>query len=371
MKKQLIIFSYDFPPSDGGIARLCQEISIEAKSHYESVTVLTRKKNGVNTPYNNDQTIVIQVANKRGKCEIECFNYLRKIKEKGDYDILCGLWHPEGIIAFISGFKNVFVLAHGTELLAGRSKFRKKLWLPLYAKLILKKAKGIIANSHYTESLVKNISKRANSRTIPLAVNHNFFCPNKKRINLDTSTLNICTISRIHKFKGHDFVIQTISKLPNDYKTKIKYNIGGTGTYLPKLKELVQELNLSEIVKFYGFIKDEDLPLFYNANDLFILCTREEENSTQVEGFGLVFLEAQACGIPVIGAKTGGIPDAIEDGNGGWLIEQDNRTELSNLLINLIDNPSTIKEEGNKARIRVEREATWQYYCNKLFKYMN
>ena len=107
---------------------------------------------------------------------------------------------------------------------------------------------------------------------------------------------------------------------------------------------------------------------FYNFNDIFVLCTREATNSTSVEGFGLVFLEAQACGIPVIGVRSGGIPDAIEEGNGGWLIEQDNELKLANLFQCLIDNRELVVKEGKKARIRVVEKANWKKYNESLYK---
>lgn len=365
MSKNLIIFSYDFPPSDGGIARLCQEISVGSLKYYNKVIVLTRKKDGISKPYNSTDRINIkEVDSRRGYCEIQSYKFLKAIKNKRNYDILCGLWHPEATITLLAGFKNVYILAHGTELLAGNSNLRCQLWLPLYAKRVLKKAKLVIANSCYTEQLVKRVSPKANSMALPLAVNHNFFRPKKKKKD---DFLNICTVSRIHKFKGHDLILKTIANLPIDYQSKIRYNIAGTGNYLDSLKKLVEEFGLNDIVRFFGFVPDDALPDFYNANDLFILCTRETESSTAVEGFGLVFLEAQACALPVIGTRTGGIPDAVKDGDGGWLIEQDNEEELSCLLKKLIDQTSTVQDMGIKARLRVEKEATWEHYCDNLF----
>src|SRR5690606_20103569 len=153
-----------------------------------------------------------------------------------------------------------------------------------------------------------------------------------------------------------------------EFKSKIHWNIGGTGSYLIDLKVLVKELGIEDNVTFHGFIPDEELPSFYNSNDIFVLCTREQANSTSVEGFGLVFLEAQSCGIPVIGVCSGGIPDAIEEGNGGWLIEQDSEQMLASLLMKLIKNRELVIQEGVKARARVLEKANWKIYNEKLFK---
>lgn len=369
MKKSLILFSYDYPPSNGGIARLCHEIAVRAKHYYEKVTVITRSKNIDNITYNYNEVEIIELPSKRIKCELAAINYLRKIECKEKVDILCGIWHPEGLLSMLSGFTNVYILGHGTEFLYGKSKFRKNFWLPVYAKRILNKASKVITNSSYTKGLVQEITKKADAVSLSLAVNHEFFKPVKiKKENNDKICL--CSVSRVQKFKGHDFILKTIAALPETYQSKIQYNIAGTGSYLPELKQLTQQLKLDGIVSFKGFIPDNDLPSFYNENDLFVLCTRESFDSTAVEGFGLAFLEAQSCGIPVIGTRTGGIPDAIHEGNGGWLIEQDNEEELSALLMKLIDNFTLIKDMGTKARKRVENTATWEFYCEKLFKYI-
>lgn len=369
MNRSLILFSYDFPPSDGGIARLCHEIAVGAGSYYERVVVLTRERTGYSVLYNQSAGIeLVEVRPQRGACEYDCFRYLRAIRNKEQYDIICGLWHPEAAIALAAGFKEVYTLAHGAELLPGASLFRKSFWLPIYGKYILKSVKSVIANSSYTEKLVKNICSDVRSIAIPLAVNEEFFKPASKEKT--DRILSICTVSRIQPFKAHDFILKTIAKLPQEYKDRLHYNIAGTGPYLSQLKRLAAGLDLKDRVSFHGFIPDLQLPAFYNANELFILCTRESGDSTQVEGFGLVFLEAQACGLPVIGSRTGGIPDAVEEGNGGWLIEQDNEKELSDLLVRLTDNPQLLREMGRKARTRVEKEATWKMYCKKLFSYI-
>lgn len=265
--------------------------------------------------------------------------------------------------------KNVYILGHGTEFLSGRSTFRRLLWLPVYSKFVLNHAKKIITNSNYTASLVFKIADKAKVIAIPLAVNHNYFVPAEKETNDDK--LKLSSVSRIFKFKGHDFIIQTISDLPEKYLSKIELHIAGKGPYLNDLEHLVEKLNLRNQVFLHKYVPDDKLPDFYNRSDVFILCTRQSLSSTEVEGFGLVFLEAQSCGKPAIGTNTGGIPDAIDPKNGGWLIEQDNKEQLTNLLIQLIEDKDYLKDQALKARLRILEKCTWDFYCEKLFKEMN
>lgn len=367
--KKLIIFSYDFPPSNGGIARLCQEIAVGMQKHYEKVTVVTRDVVGQNIPYNFSGIEVVKLPSKRIRLEKVAYNYFKTLEDKESVDVLCGVWHPEATICHLAAIKNVYVLGHGTEFLFGKSIFRKRVWLPFYAKWVLKKSKLIIANSNYTKDLILKIDKSISVIALPLAVNQNFFKPiiGKK----DNSKFKICSLSRIFQFKGYDFIAKTLAGLPPLYREKIQWNIGGTGPYLNELKVLIDNLGIKENVCFLGFIQDSELPTFYNQNDVFILCTREDTDSTSVEGFGLVFLEAQSCGIPVIGTSTGGISDAVSDNNGGWLIEQDNELQLRELLVKLIEDTDIIKIESLKARDRVLTECTWDLYCENLFDRMN
>ena len=111
----------------------------------------------------------------------------------------------------------------------------------------------------------------------------------------------------------------------------------------------------------------DHLHLYRSAN-LFVLGTREDPDQPDVEGFGLALLEAQACGIPVVGTRTGGILDAVAEGHGGWLIDQDDVGALAAILARLVDDPEEFRQMGRAARQRVERECTWGHYMDRLIE---
>ena len=367
-KRNLIILSYDYPPSTGGIARLCHEITLGLQSYYKSIKVITVAVLGITTPYNSSSDVeIIRVPPKRIKAEFKTIKILQKLKNKDSYDVLCGIWHPEALLAHLAGMKNIFVIGHGTEFLSGGSKFRKYFWMPFYAKWLLNKTKKIVTNSDYTKELVEKISSKANVIPLPLGVNHTFFSPLEK-IKEPSEIIKFCTVARVLEFKGHNFILKTFESLPESLRSKIEWHIAGTGPFLNDLKNLIKKSSISNQIKMYGFVEDKLLPHFYRNNDVFILATREQESSNQVEGFGLVFLEAQSCGVPVIGTKTGGISDAIDDENGGWLFEQDNTKDLTEILTSILTSPKIIQEQATKARERVLKKSSWEIYCNQLFK---
>jgi phosphatidylinositol alpha-1,6-mannosyltransferase len=134
------------------------------------------------------------------------------------------------------------------------------------------------------------------------------------------------------------------------------------------LAQAADFLGPAELVRWLGYVPEVDLPDLYRSADLFLLCTREDRGQAEVEGFGLAFLEAQACGIPVVGTRTGGISDAVAEGQGGWLIDQDNTGALAAILADLVETPAEFERMGRIARERVEQECTWDHYIDRFIQ---
>lgn len=141
--------------------------------------------------------------------------------------------------------RETYILAHGAEYLAGKSFFRRCIW-PTYRRFILRNASCVIANSHYTETLVKHCSPNAKTIAIPLAVDAIHFRPTCEKYK--DGLLHLCSISRLEKFKGHDFIIRTIASLPAKYKQQVRLHLGGKGKYKSALERMVTDLGLSDIV---------------------------------------------------------------------------------------------------------------------------
>ena len=106
---------------------------------------------------------------------------------------------------------------------------------------------------------------------------------------------------------------------------------------------------------------DADLIDVYNASDVFVLCSKNMEQKRAVEGFGMVILEALACGVPVIGTASGGIPDAIGQGEGRFLIKGDSTEALSETLIQLYRNRNQKPHSAGSLK-------SWKEYCEGFFR---
>lgn len=355
------IVSFDYPPSNGGIARLCFEIKKNLLNFGNQVVVLAPTCDGYDLQ--NDENVV-RFGGGRLSLYKKIYSYLKSNVTDEDI-VITGTWHPAGLICELA-CANVYFLAHGLEFLSAGN-WKRQLFLNTVGKCVLRKANGVVANSHYTAHLVKKISPMSNVFALPLAVDCDAFRPTKPKVMDDV--VRVFSISRLEKFKGHDFLIDVVSDINKRYPGKIQLVIGGKGPYKESLEHRTKQKGADNYISFAGYISDEALCDYYSEADLFVLCTRQSQNSTNVEGFGLVFCEAQACGTAVIGTRTGGIPDAIEEDNGGWLIEQDNQVELSNLLEKAISDKISIHNMGKLARRRME-QYRWEEYTKKLIEYV-
>lgn len=369
-KNKLLFFSYDFPPLEGGISRLCDEIVKQFISKGWDVEALSQERN-IKGGYKTNNYPIKRVQEKRFYKEYESYKILKKCPKKTL--IITGVWHPEALLAILAGHKNVVVLAHGNDIMKGKKSFKNSI-LSFFRKIVLEKSKLVICNSHYTEKTILEQFPNINTKVCTLGVDEKRFTPTddknkiRKELSLPIDKKIILTTSRVNKYKAHDVVLKALSLLEKNILEQLHYCVVGRGDYLESLQKLAKELNIEQYVQWYGFIEEDDLPKIYQASDLFVLCTREEKDIKAVEGFGLVFLEAQASQTPCIGADQGGISDAISHENGGWLIERDDEKKLSEYFKELVSNPEKFEKEGIKARKRVETETTWEHFGEKVFK---
>lgn len=358
------LLSFDYPPNHGGISRLCGEIARALRDRGARGGVVTQ---AAREPTPAAYPIGARVPASRPQRELSTLRHLRG----STGGVLAGIWYPEGLLALLARRRPLVVLAHGLELRPTRAHWRRSLWRML-CRRVLTAADLVITNSHYTGELAREVAPTARIATVPLAVDEKRFTPGdrmaaRERFGVAGRRV-ISTVARVRAYKGHDTVLHAIAALTPEERQEIVYLVAGRGPDLPALQELAKRLGVAEQVRWLGFVAEEDLPEVYRASDLFVLCTRDQPDGPDVEGFGLVFLEAQACGTPVIGARTGGIPDAIEYGRGGWLIEQDDVPALAAHLSRLVAEPDIYAEAGRAARARVESGHTWAHYTDRFFE---
>ncbi|MEK7159558.1 MAG: glycosyltransferase family 4 protein [Patescibacteria group bacterium] len=260
------------------------------------------------------------------------------------------------------------VSLHGLELALSKQD-RWKHWL---VKKILQSAEHLIVNSEFTRNLLINFDERVLNKTIVVYpcpnVNFEICAEEKIKTFLEKNNLVnkkiILTIGRLIERKGQDMVIDAMLKILEKVPDAV-YLIVGQGERLNFLREKVKALGLVNNVKFFVDTLDSELPMFYHLSKLFIMPCRELVNG-DVEGFGIVFLEANVYGKPVIAGKSGGAIEAVEHEVSGLLVDPKNIDKIAQAMILLLENEDYANKLGEAGRRRVEEKFNWQTQAKKL-----
>jgi phosphatidylinositol alpha-1,6-mannosyltransferase len=230
---------------------------------------------------------------------------------------------PEGFAAWLlkrfTGIKYL-LFVHGEEMrVAGGS--RELTWM---ARRVLAGAERIIANSHNTARILREEWNVAEKRITVLhpGVDTERFCPAprdlavRERLGWGERPV-VLTVGRLQKRKGHDMLIRALPAI-REAVPDVLYSIVGDGEERQPLESLVWELGLASHVQFRGEPADDELVQCYQQCDLFALPNREVNGD--IEGFGMVLVEAQACGKPVIAGDSGGTAETLQPGVTGKVV---------------------------------------------------
>ena len=236
-------------------------------------------------------------------------------------------------------------------------------------------AEGIVANSRFTANLLLDGGVAPHR----IAVIHPGTDPAKFRPSPRDEQMSqalglggkkvILTVGRLTPRKGQDMAIRAMPKILRCVPDAV-YVIAGTGDYESRLRTLVDELHLGPAVRFVGAAENALLPRLYVLADVFVMPNRETQGLGNVEGFGIVFLEANACEVPVIGGRSGGVPDAIVDGQTGLLVEGDSVEAIAQSVIRILTDEAYARQLGRNGRERVCRELTWDHSARRIKEFI-
>jgi phosphatidylinositol alpha-1,6-mannosyltransferase len=267
----------------------------------------------------------------------------------------------------------VFIAAHGKELLH-RPLAAFPIAQDVYDRVrrqALQRAAGFFPVSQRTAQLLASTVARG---TVDISVVSNGVDPEQFQpadataLRADLAGANgargpiLLSVARLVTRKGLDTVLRALPEVLRE-RPSATYVVLGDGPDYSRLAQLAGELGVTKNV---CFIARSTRPLadYYNACDLFVMPAREEPGD--IEGFGLVFLEAGACGKPVIGARAGGVTDAIVDGVTGVLIPPDDPAALTRAIGDLLRDPERSARLGSAARARILRECTWSHAADRI-----
>jgi phosphatidylinositol alpha-1,6-mannosyltransferase len=232
-------------------------------------------------------------------------------------------------------------------------------------------AAWIVANSRHTRSLL-GMWGIADQRTLIVhpALSEQIIRESAKSYPLrENSDYILVTLCRLVRSKGIDIVLRALKTL-EERMIPYRYLIGGEGEERGHLERLAGELGVAGRVQFLGYISDEQKASLFRRADIYVMPSRVDPKLHH-EGFGLAFIEAAAFGVPGIGSRSGGIPDAVAHGETGLLVPQESAQELARALIFLYQDPSKRREMGRAAMERARNEFSPAVIAAKFQKEVN
>jgi len=189
--------------------------------------------------------------------------------------------------------------------------------------------------------------------------------PDFRRLLALESRPVIGTLSRLVERKGFDTVLRAMPRVLEEFPDAL-YLVVGDGPDRPRLEALTRKLGIGDSVHFAGAADEESLAAWFRTLDVFVMPSREIASSGHVEGFGIVFLEAGACGRPVLGGRSGGVVEAVQDGVSGRLVNPGDPEDLAQALLGMLRDPHQARAMGRAGRLRVEREFAWEKVLEPL-----
>jgi phosphatidylinositol alpha-1,6-mannosyltransferase len=175
----------------------------------------------------------------------------------------------------------------------------------------------------------------------------------------------VLTVGRLQKRKGHDMLIRALPEIRRSVPD-VLYAIVGDGDERKSLERLVVELGLAEFVQFRGETSDEELIRCYQQCDLFVLPNRDVNGD--FEGFGMVLLEAQACGKPVVAGASGGTAETMSIPETGQVVCCDRPDELAMLVSQLLANEALRGTMGEAARAWAVERFSWESLSRQAYE---
>ena len=270
--------------------------------------------------------------------------------------------YPQGMTAYL--LKRVLgipyiIYCHGEEITqTDRYRFQPRVRNRIYAN-----ADAVIANAEFAkqELLRIGVEERRIHKVTP-GVDSKRFGPNPapqelvRQYKLEGKTI-VLTVARLVARKGHRASLKAFATICKEFPLA-HYLIAGTGPEESRIRQLIEELGLQDRVTMMGFVPSDRLPDLYNLCDFMVLANRQESDG-DIEGFGIVFLEANAAGRPVIGGRSGGTPEAIRDGVTGYLVNPNDHIEIAAAMRSLLSNPALRQSMGRAGRSFATGQFDW------------
>ncbi|HWZ28323.1 MAG TPA: glycosyltransferase family 4 protein [Gemmatimonadales bacterium] len=268
------------------------------------------------------------------------------------------------------------VLVHGGDLLKELHKIHHSAFARRTARALLGSAAAVVANSQWTREQAQTVLRELGLdplaervRVVPLGTD-----PAQFRPGLDTREVRaryrlengkwVLTVARLEAYKGIDTSLKAVAQV-RKAGHEIGYLVVGAGKKKDAFKKLAEELGIADAVRFVGTVPEKDLPALYNTAEAYLGVSRRAEGA-RVEGFGIALAEASACGLPVIAGRSGGVAEAVQEGETGFVVDPEDPDGTAEALTRLLSDQLLARRLGQAGRKAVETHYNWDRVVRDL-----
>jgi phosphatidylinositol alpha-1,6-mannosyltransferase len=357
-----LVVTNDFPPRVGGIQSFVHSLASQLPP--DEVVVYAPKWKGAPA---FDAAQPFEVVRHPTSLMLPTPDVLRRAREIARARRCDSVWFgaaaPLGLLAPAlrrdPGVSRVVASTHGHEVGWAKLPAAKQLLARIGAD-----CDTVTYLGQYTlERLQKACGPKTHFEHLPSGVDSQLFSPSadgamvRRRHGLIDRPVIVC-VSRLVARKGQDVLIRAMPTIARAIPGVALLIVGG-GPHREQLERMVREAGLERDVVFTGSVPFEELPAHYAAGDVFAMPCRSRLRGLEVEGLGIVYLEANACGLPVVAGDSGGAPDAVLEGQTGHVVDGRSVDAVTEKIIGLLRDDERRREMGAAGREWVTREWQW------------
>ncbi|AZQ71218.1 glycosyltransferase family 4 protein [Streptomyces abikoensis] len=376
MDKTLIVTN-DFPPRPGGIQAFLHNMALrlDPASIVVYASTWKRSEEGREATARFDAEQPFPVVRDRTTMLLPTPRVTRRaaelLREHGCTSVWFGAAAPLGLMAPAlrrAGARRLVATTHGHEAAWAQ--------LPGSRQLLRRIGEGVDTITYlgeYTRSRIASaLTDEAAARMaqLPPGVDEKTFHPasggaeTRARLGLADRPVVVC-VSRLVPRKGQDTLIEAMPRILAAVPDAVLLIVGG-GPYSDDLRALAAKTGVAHAVRFTGPVPWEELPAHYGAGDVFAMPCRTRRGGLDVEGLGIVYLEASATGLPVVGGDSGGAPDAVLEGETGYVVRGGSAEEAADRIVTLLNDPELRRRMGERGRAWVEERWRWDLLAERL-----
>jgi phosphatidylinositol alpha-1,6-mannosyltransferase len=367
--EKVLFITNDFGPRAGGIETFIIGL-IERRAFASTIVYTSAQENSQEYDANWERKFGVKVIRDSSKILLPTPKVVRRIsklvKTENIKTVAFGAAAPLGLLAHSikrAGVVRIVALTHGHEV----------WWARVFPFNILMRRIGRGVDSltylgEYTHQMISRaLDQRAKLAMVKIApgIDTEHFRPRnsedlRKSLKLTEKKVIVCVARLVHR-KGQDRLIEAMPEIlrstPNAHLL-----IVGEGPYRHQLVKRVDQLKIKDDVTFVGRIGYEQLPEYICAGDLFAMPSRSRFLGLEVEGLGISYLEASACGLPVIAGASGGAPDAVDQGKSGVVVSGVDNDAIAKAVISFLNDPDISKTMGQYGRKWVIEKWRWEIW---------